>query len=116
MEPYLLSIQLHVTSTLERHSPATLAAATAAWQHAQRAARQLYGHSLDAGEGLWQRAEPHVRPYTEAADEALARAFGGWHPWQVSESSRSSGFRLTLKPLKTFNPAKTQEQRSYRKW
>lgn len=84
MEPYLLSIQLHLASTLERISPATLATATAAWQHTQRGARQLHDHSLHAGEALWQHVGPHVQPYMDATDDALAHAFGGWHPWQVA--------------------------------
>lgn len=80
MEPYLLSMRSHLEATLERLAPLT----DAAWQQAQRTTRKLYTHTQHAGEVAWQHAEPHVQPYTEAADRTLSAVCSGYHPWQIA--------------------------------
>jgi len=80
MEPYLLSMRGHLEATLERLAPLT----DAAWQQAQNTTRTVYTHTQHAGEVAWQHVEPHVHPYTEAADRTLSAVCSGYHPWQIA--------------------------------
>ena len=73
-------MRAHLESTLDRIVPL----ADAAWQHAQHAAQKLIILAQHANRVAWQHAEPHLHPYTKAADRALNAACSGYHPWQIA--------------------------------
>ena len=58
--------------------------AAPAWSQLQPTARTVVNYARHAARTAWAHAQPHLQPYTTAADRHLTAAFGSFLPWQLA--------------------------------